>query len=85
VGELKQEGWKMGSELNKDGGPAVTPGYYLELIYKKIDSGSDIIINSLSSENLIVGRPVRVDGKTVTVSSEGREVVVKISDILDIN
>jgi len=71
--------------LVKDGSPATNTNYTTEILHQKIDTGSDVAINSLSHKNLVVGRPIRFDGKTVVVHSEGRDIAVKILDILDIN
>jgi O-acetylhomoserine/O-acetylserine sulfhydrylase-like pyridoxal-dependent enzyme len=70
--------------LTKDGKKVTSYGYFLEKIYQKIDSGSDIIINTMSRDKFVVGRPISVSGSVVTVATEDGEVSVSISDILDI-
>ena len=71
--------------LDKDGKKVMTYGYVTERIYEKIDTGSDVIINSFSSHDLIVGKPISIDGKTVKIKTEHDVVSVKIEDILDIS
>ena len=71
--------------LDKDGGKVITPGYLLEVIHQKIDRGSDVIINSMSSSDLIVGRPIKINGKVLTVKTATEAININIDDILDIN
>jgi len=67
--------------LNK--GDVIGENYFSEMAMRKIDAGSDMIINTMNEKNSIYGKVVSVDGRSISILTKDGLRDVKILDIID--
>ena len=71
-------------DLIKDGSEATSRDFYLEMARRKMDHGSDVIVNVMSGHS-IYGRILSVGFTNFMVKTKEGVKSIAIDDILDMN